>query len=445
MARFFLFILIIPILIFSCDPMDDYESFGDPPTPESCFCDPEGVEAYLKWLWSEYPDVTDLRIIGESETGRNLYVLEISDNAGDSPSTNDAEDEPAVLVNGGIHGHEQIGTGVPMKLAEHLLRAYYDTEYDITAAERTQAVYIVDNFKLHIMPALNPDGLQDSSRYNDNGVDLNRNFGWNWDSADWNNGDTAFDQAESAAIRDDFAENGYCLSLNLHTASEWQDYRGGGVGIYAPWDAITTDTPSFETLYLQNYGYIENLGTAYAAAVVAEDIYPIYFYFHYDEGADWYEFGGSMADWALGTHGTVSYSIELYGMQNFTTEDSYLLQQTWDANRQAMIDLILAAEQGTGGRVVDNFGDPIQGAEITLDQTGGSRAPALIEYPDLKAITDENGRFRLLTGEGSYNISIEKEGYTPIESTSIAVTTTPDGSRGLTGGMFCPEYVLTFQ
>ena len=444
--KYLMIIFITLIIFFSCDPMDDNDFFGDPPTPESCFCDPEGVETYLKWLWSEYPDVTNLRTIGDSETGRNIYVLEISDYAGSYQNT--VENEPAVLVNGGIHGHEQIGVGVPMKLAEYLLQVYYD-EYDgeITQAEIEQAVYIIENIKLHIMPAVNPDGLQASSRYNDNNVDLNRNFDWNRDEYDSNNGGFAFDQSESAAIRDDFADYSYCLSLNFHTSTDWQDFSGGGVGIYAPWDAIKTSETGFEDQYLQNYNsFIKPLGEEYAAKVVDEGIYPFDEYFHYAEGADWYVFGGSMTDWALGNYGTVSYSIELYGDQNFTTDDYFLLDQTWDANRQAIIDMVLSSEQGTGGRVVDSYGSPVQGAQITLD-TGGGRAPAITPYPDLKALTDRDGKFRLLTGIGDYSISIEKDGYIT-ESQSITISTDNSStlnSRGLTDNDFYREYVLTSQ
>ena len=417
------------ILVLSCSGNYESKDFGDPPTPESCFCDPDGVAAYLKWVWKSYPEISELRVIGESERGRSIYALEISDN----PSV--SEDEPAILVNGAIHGHEQISAGIPMKLIEHLITGWDSGDSD--------SVYLIENFKLHFIPAVNPDGLAESERYNDNFVDLNRNFGWNWETTQLNSGDYAFDQSESRAIRDDFNDIGYCLSLNLHTASGWgsSSDTDGGVGIYAPWDAIETDEPGFADLYLPNYySFIEPEGLSYAEAVVDAGVYPFDYYFHFQEGADWYPFQGSLSDWALGIHGTLSYTIELHGEQNFSVYDSYQLVTTWDAHKTALLDIIRCAELGTGGRVVDGSGSPLEGVEITLNYTG-SRSTDPIPYPDLKALTDKNGRFRLLTGPGQYEIAISKTGYSEPPPDSINVETS--GGRGLTDGEFFPEYVLT--
>ncbi len=426
-------IILIPFIIFmSCNHSETPTGFGDPPVPETCFCDPDGVEAYLQWISQNYTGITELRTIGYSENDRSLFVLEISDKPGIT------EDEPAVLINGGIHGHEQIGTGIPMKLAEYLVQAYYTGD--------AGAEYIVDNLKLHIMPTLNPDGLAASRRYNSNFVDLNRNFGWNWDSSQSNNGEYPFDQRESRAVRDDFADYGYCLSLNLHTSYSWgsSGTTDGGAGIYAPWDAIETSETDFENQYLQNYPFIKTLGEDYADRVVASDIYPFDYYFHYQEGADWYPFWGSMGDWALGVHGTASYSIELYGDQYFSVEDSDILDSTWEAHKEALINIILSAEAGTGGIVVDTNGQPVAGAEITLDNTSGSRSLEPIPYPDLKTLSDASGQFRLLTDDGSYSLTISKSGYADL-STQITVSTS--SSRGLTDtgsgtDYFYPEYIL---
>ena len=434
-------ILILLTVLFSCTSgLGDDTDFGDPPTPESCFCHPDGVKTYLNWIWSNYPEITDLRVVGQSETGRDIYALEISDNPGYS------EDEPAVLINGGIHGHEQIGVGIPMKMIEYIVQAY--------EMGNQEAVYLVENFKLHFMPTINPDGLYESDRYNDNWVDLNRNFDYHWDSEDSYAGEAPFDQSESAAIRDDFDIYGYCLSLNLHTSFSWgtTGNTDGGVGIYAPWDAIESNEDngnSFIEDYLPNYIFIKGIGETYADSVVDSEEYPFDYYFHYQEGADWYPFGGSMADWALGTHGTVSYSIEIYGDQYFTTDDSYLLESTWNANKEALMEILLSAELGTGGIVKDSSGNIVMNAEIKLhnDNPPSSRSITPVDYPDLKAKTDSNGRFRLLTGDGSYEITIDKSGYmSTITDQSLVISTTQ--SRGLTttGGStdtFYPVYTLT--
>ena len=280
-------IITLTTLLFSCEEAaDDNAGFGNPPVPENCFCDPEGINTYLEWTAAEYPGLTELRIIGTSGSGRDILALEISDNPGIT------ENEPAVLINGAIHGNEQIAAGIPLKMIEFLLQAYTDGNAD--------AIYIVNSLKLHFIPAVNPDGLAGSARNNSNNVDLNRNFGYNWDAGQQFSGSAPFDQSESAAVRNDFLKYGYCLSLNLHTAgSMWN------IGIYAPWDAFGTDETDFISEYLPNYPLIEGIGLSYTAAVKGTGIYPFEQYFHYQEGADWYAFNGSMSDWALGVYGTV--------------------------------------------------------------------------------------------------------------------------------------------
>ncbi|NDA78759.1 MAG: DUF2817 domain-containing protein, partial [Actinobacteria bacterium] len=63
---------------------------------------------------------------------------------------------------GVIHGNEQAGLDVIEELRNMAPR-------DIPA-----------NVDLFLMPALNVDGLNMNQRQNANGVDLNRNFPYNW-------------------------------------------------------------------------------------------------------------------------------------------------------------------------------------------------------------------------------------------------------------------------
>lgn len=441
--KLFIIPMMITGLFFSgCGSYDDTTDFGDPPTPGSCFCDPDGVKTYLSWLSTKYPDYTALRSIGESEDGLPIWVLEISNNAGDS------EVEPKIMLNGCIHGDEQIAAGICLKAAGYLLDAYciyldpsLQDESPLTEEELEEAGDLVENYRIHIMPALNPDGLKDGIRLNSNYVDLNRNFGYNWDEDESYSGDEAFDQAESAAVRDDFLDKGYCLSLNLHTAVLTKN-----IGIYAPWDAITTteedyDLDEFIKTYLPNYEFIKSIGKTYAADLLEQD-YPYSDYFQYGEGGDWYVMYGSMADWALGTLGTVSYTIELYGDQNFTTDDAGLLDEVWNAHRSAMLSLIKAAELGGGGIVQDASGSPLADAVISFDCTSaGSKTFVMEEYSKLAGNSASDGSFRLLTEAGSYNVTITKTGY---QSAEIDIEVNAGFTR-IDGGSweFYHEYTLT--
>jgi hypothetical protein len=438
------FIILIPLFFsLACSGgIEDTKDFGSPPSPGSCFCDPDGVETYLKWLQTEYPETTSLRSIGNSVDGKSIFVLEISD----SPLS--SEKEPSVLINGCIHGDEQIAAGICLKAAEYILKAYdYNTnppnkgdDSTFTEAQLNQVSYLVENFRIHIMPALNPDGLAESERLNSNDVDLNRNFGYNWDEEERNNGSSPFDQAESAAVREDFRDHGYSLAINLHTAT-----YTGNIGIYAPWDAIEYNEydDDFISTYLPNHPIIESVGTEYSDTVSGHS-YPFNQYFHYDEGGNWYIMNGSMADWAMGIQGSVSYTIELYGGQNYTTEDYFLLDATWEAHREAMLSLIKKAELGSGGVIINSSGgSPVKDAVISFEYpVPGAKTFVAEEYKSLAGNSAADGSFRFLTASGNYQITIAKSGF-EVEIFNLEVDNT--GLTSIAGGTpeRFPSYTLT--
>ncbi|MEE9321806.1 MAG: M14 family zinc carboxypeptidase [Granulosicoccus sp.] len=108
--------------------------------------------------------------IGEDSAGNELRAIKISDNA----STD--EDEPVFLFTGVIHGKEIVGLRSVLELAERLT-----TDYETDSQVRS----IVDSFEIWIVPAMNPWGYQalpDAQRKNKNGVDLNSNSGFRWES-----------------------------------------------------------------------------------------------------------------------------------------------------------------------------------------------------------------------------------------------------------------------
>ncbi len=117
-----------------------------------------------------YPTLCDLDTIGTSVNGKLVLVLKISDN----PDSN--EDEPEVFYSSTMHGDETGGFILMLRLADYLLK-----NYNTDARLRT----LVNNLEIWINPLANPDGTYrsgdvvsstTSTRYNANGVDLNRNF-----------------------------------------------------------------------------------------------------------------------------------------------------------------------------------------------------------------------------------------------------------------------------
>jgi protein MpaA len=88
-------------------------------------------------------------VIGQSVRGRPITAVELGD-----------PDEPRrALVVGVIHGDETAGRAITRRLEQGPL-------------PRALALWIVDE--------LNPDGVARRTRQNADGVDLNRNFPWQW-------------------------------------------------------------------------------------------------------------------------------------------------------------------------------------------------------------------------------------------------------------------------
>ena len=91
-----------------------------------------------------YPELTELRTIGESWRGRPLMVIAITNEA-----TGPAEEKPALYVDGGIHAGELTASAVATHLVGHLLNGY-GRDPRVTALLDARAFYV--------RPKFNPDG-----------------------------------------------------------------------------------------------------------------------------------------------------------------------------------------------------------------------------------------------------------------------------------------------
>lgn len=158
-----------------------------------------------------------IETIGTSVEGNNIDVYRFG-----SGETN-------ILLVAGVHGGYSWNTTA---LAYELIEYFENTQSELP-----------NNVRLHIIPALNPDGLvttlgeyqninlpnarsqsessRVSGRFNENEVDLNRNFDCNWEpESEWRNrtvsgGSAAFSEPETLALRD------YINRINPSSAIVW--------------------------------------------------------------------------------------------------------------------------------------------------------------------------------------------------------------------------------
>lgn len=202
----------------------------------------------LDAMAEEYPHLISARQpVGDILTheGRPVYWMRLSDNPDED------EDEPELLFTALHHARE------PNSLSQLIFFMWYVLEnYEKDAEIRA----LVDHTELYLMPCLNPDGYiynqtadpygggfwRKNRRDNGNGVygvDLNRNYGYEWatgigssadPSSEIYHGPAGFSEPETQAVRQLCREHDFQITLNYHTA--------GNLLIY-PWTHSGLPTP----------------------------------------------------------------------------------------------------------------------------------------------------------------------------------------------------------
>ncbi len=222
------------------------------------------ILARLQAVVAQHPDIARLVDIGDSyektagRGGYDIWMLKISDNVALQ------EDEPEVLFMANMHAREIITPEIILYFMQYLVDQYQRDPY---------ITYLVNHRQIWLCPTFNPDGHEYvfsgenplDRTYNDpmwwrknksdndvngrfdpnnDGVDLNRNFGYRWgydnsgsSPSPWSEtfrGFSAFSEPESQAIRDFVLAHHFVISLCFHSyAQEWL-YPYGYANILTP-------------------------------------------------------------------------------------------------------------------------------------------------------------------------------------------------------------------
>lgn len=187
--------------------------------------------AELDELKNMYPNlITTKASIGTTAEGRSIWMVKISDD----PDANDASEE-GIFYGGLYHAREPISMVSLIYFMQYIL-SRYGTDPEITC--------LINNRELYFAPCINPDGYVYNQTTNPNGggywrknrrnngngtfgVDLNRNFSYNWGydnngssptpSAEDYRGPSAASEPEIAAIQNFITANQLTIALNNHT------------------------------------------------------------------------------------------------------------------------------------------------------------------------------------------------------------------------------------
>jgi carboxypeptidase T len=211
------------------------------------------MNALLDSLAAAEPSLARVETIGASYEGRAIRAMKISDNV-----TVD-ENEPELLIMGCHHSREIMSVEVTLLFARHLL-ANYGGDPVVTNLVDTREVWIVPmlNVDGHVYVEQNHDGsavnwFNKNRRPNGDGsygVDLNRNYGFNWGYDDegsspdtWNwqyRGTAPFSESETRAVRDLCAGRHFAISLSYHSYGEQ---------ILFPWGYAPLNTPDNDVFF----------------------------------------------------------------------------------------------------------------------------------------------------------------------------------------------------
>ncbi len=320
------------------------------------------LTADLQALAAAYPSLCRLHNLGQSVQGRAIWALQITDNP-------DVEEfEPAVRLIGAHHGNETISVEVPLGIAHYLLENY---------AAVPSVAELVNERDIWIIPMMNPDGVQAGTRYNANGVDLNRNYGYMRDD---NSVSGAYSQPETRAIRDNSFTRQFCISLSYHSGALYVNYL---------WNYTPVVTP--------DNAYIVQLSQAYDS----------YVNYGITEGYDWYQTKGDCNDWSYGTYGGMDWTIEV---SNSYEPPESQIDAIVNLNRPAILDFIRRAIQGIGGRVADaTTGQPLAAMVNT----------AQIDWPVFA--TASSGYYHRPLPPGTYDVVVSHPGYVTVTIPSVTV------------------------
>ena len=141
--------------------------------------------------WADdYPEIVILFSIGQTELGREIWMLQISDWSQETKP--DGTDKEVAYIDGGHHGNEHLGTELAFLTAEYYIEGWGDGDQEV--------IEILQNTELHILIMLNADGNDFDTRWNVNQVDLNRNYDHYWNTCDSTQpGSSAFSESETLA------------------------------------------------------------------------------------------------------------------------------------------------------------------------------------------------------------------------------------------------------
>ncbi|HEX9636591.1 MAG TPA: M14 family zinc carboxypeptidase [Acidobacteriota bacterium] len=363
--------------------------------PPSGYSDLAGILARMQTLANTYPMIC--RYVNLSATlgaaltwdWRSIFALKISDNVAAD------EDEPTALFVGGVHAREIVTPEAALDAAQYLLGNY---------GGGTTA--FVDRNEIWIVPLANPDGYhkvwtenffwrknnRDScfNMFNNDGIDLNRNFAHHWAQCGQQSGDgcsdvyrgpSAWSEPETQTLMALNQREHFAVSIDYHSYGE--DVLWG----------YSTDPPCVQ-MHSSQLPPVVATRNALQGALGFTERSP--------------SASGEHFEWQVNAIGVHAYLLEINSAAQ-EHQPPYSEVAGIVAGLRPGVDVILNRIEGpqVRGHVVDGrSGDPIS-ANLAI-------AGIVLSDNEKRFSEPLFGRYQWMLSAGSYMLTASKTGYDPV-------------------------------
>jgi len=351
---------------------------------------PDEMLAILQETAAAYPGITRLMTISnELWEGHYVYAMKITKNVDEENA------RPTFILDAQHHAREVMTSQIAVDMIKYLTENY---------GSDPQVTNWVDNINIIVVPMVNPDGInyvfthdrwQRKNRNPSCGVDLNRNYNFNWSSCNGSSGwcqDETYrgtaptSEPETVAMEKLMNENPAIYALTYHSYGEYILFP---LGCYDPSDveAFWEFGNELNSVLKNDQGYTGQ----------------------YLTGPGWdtiYVTDGSSDDYHYGHAGAMSICIEVNGSG---------FQPDYNQWRDITVERQRTAWQFLLNKTLDS--PMVQG--FVTDSVTGAAVQAQVDVQEVPLIHNETPRTasnkgfyaRVLPSNRAYHVTFSKTGY----------------------------------
>jgi carboxypeptidase T len=286
--------------------------------PDQEYKNPDEIEDFINETHAKYPDITEVKSIGKTLEGRDIWAIKISDKAKKD------EKEPVFLVNAMHHAREVMTPEITTDMVE-FLTSNYGRLAEVTNWVNETEIWVIPMFNLDGNNKMwTEDSMWRKNTRDGHGVDINRNYPTGWNSCNGSSsrrgaqdyrGTGPASEPETKAMMDFVAAIKPVFNISYHSYSE--------IVIY-PFGCQPRRTPTEEA--------VEAIG-----AEIGKKI-------DYKPGTAWqllYNADGGDIDWMYTEHQVIPYVIEVNDMNaGFHPDFAKLRNKTVLRNRPGWMHLL---------------------------------------------------------------------------------------------------------